>query len=507
MTVKVKRSSSEQTKPKLERSRSTYLVGARGTSGLILAVCFCTIRTNVEVAETSRRLGHGRCPRSIVFSLCYSFFGSFAGVGAKSMATRHQFAITNPSRLLKSFFEDSRDLIKITSTTTMRRTTLNLAVLTIVLLLGDAESFVTPHFAATATATSPKAGKKASPAPGVYETKNVVTTVAVAGATGQTGRLVVEELLSRGVQDVVAIARNASKAEEVFPNPPENLKIVMCDLTNERQIESALKGVDAAIWCATGFSDSAPDQSPLKKLKRFLGLGTATTKQSIDDIGLPAFAKCLSSQESNGKKDLPPLPKVVMCSSSGVTRPAWDAEKKKLLPGAADIPIVRLNPFGILDIKRGSEEKLRETGSGYCIVRPGGLNDKWPAGSRPVFSQGDVAVGRINRKDVAKVLVDVLSAPEATGKTFEVIALAGYPKSNAIGPALSRLINDKDGLPPLDSIVATYNAMQQLIPGEEQDSAALAMGQTYEQLDKGETGRLGKRGEENAEAAAPKPSS
>jgi hypothetical protein len=47
--------------------------------------------------------------------------------------------------------------------------------------------------------------------------------------------------------------------------------------------------------------------------------------------------------------------------------------------------------------------------------------------------------------------------------------------------------------------------MQQLLPGEKQDAAALAMGQTYEQLDKGETGRLGARGTENAEAAAPKP--
>jgi hypothetical protein len=49
--------------------------------------------------------------------------------------------------------------------------------------------------------------------------------------------------------------------------------------------------------------------------------------------------------------------------------------------------------------------------------------------------------------------------------------------------------------------------MQQLLPGEKQDAAALAMGQTYEQLDSGKTGRLGKKGEENAEAAAPKPSS
>jgi uncharacterized protein YbjT (DUF2867 family) len=389
--------------------------------------------------------------------------------------------------------------------TTMRRSTLNLVALIFVLLIGDAESFFTPLFASTATAATPKIGKKTSTTPGVLETKNVVRTVAVAGATGKTGRLVVEELLSRGVQDVVAIVRDTAKAKEMFPNAPQNLKIVVCDLTNEGQIESVLKGVDAAIWCATGFSDTS-DPNPLEKLKRFLKLGAvAATKRSIDSIALPAFAKCLS--EANEKKDLPPLPKVIMCSSAGVTRPAWDAEKKKQFVGAADIPIVRLNPFGILDVKRESEEKLRQSGTGYCIVRPGGLNDKWPADSRPVFSQGDVAVGRINRKDLARVLVDVLSAPEAVGKTFEVIALAGYPKSNAIGPALSRLYNDKDGLPPLDSIVATYNAMQQLLPGEEQDSAALAMGQTYEQLDKGETGRLGKRGEEKAEEAAPKPSS
>lgn len=404
---------------------------------------------------------------------------------------------------LQRFFEMVNSLINsiMTMTTKMRRSTLNLVALTFVLLLGEADSFFTPLFASTATAASPKFGIKTSPAPGVLETKNVVTRVAVAGATGKTGRLVVEELLSRGVQDVVAVVRDTKKAKEMFPNAPDNLKIVVCDLTNESQIESVLKGVDAAIWCATGFSD-APDTNPLEKLKRLLGLGVSVTKQPIDSIALPAFAKCLSSQESNND-----LPKVVMCSAAGVTRPVWDAEKKKQFAGAADIPIVRLNPFGILDVKRESEEKLRQSGTDYCIVRPVGLNDKWPAGSRPVFTQGDVAVGRISRIDLAKVLVDVLSAPEAAGKTFEVIALAGYPKSNAIGPTLSRLVKDKDGLPPLDSLVATYNAMQQLLPGEEQDSAALAMGQTYEELDAGKTGRLGKRGEENAEAVAPRPSS
>jgi hypothetical protein len=47
---------------------------------------------------------------------------------------------------------------------------------------------------------------------------------------------------------------------------------------------------------------------------------------------------------------------------------------------------------------------------------------------------------------------------------------------------------------PLDSVAATYNAMR-LLPGEQ--GGSIEPGQNVRrQLDKGETGRLGKRGEE-----------
>ena len=45
---------------------------------------------------------------------------------------------------------------------------------------------------------------------------------------------------------------------------------------------------------------------------------------------------------------------------------------------------------------------------------------------------------------------------------------------------------------PESVLDVTYALMQQLVPGEELAPQKLAMGQTYEQLDKGETGRLGK---------------
>lgn len=45
-----------------------------------------------------------------------------------------------------------------------------------------------------------------------------------------------------------------------------------------------------------------------------------------------------------------------MCSSAGVTRPSWPEDKKTRYPGAADIPIVRLNPFNILNIKKDGKK-------------------------------------------------------------------------------------------------------------------------------------------------------
>jgi hypothetical protein len=333
--------------------------------------------------------------------------------------------------------------------------------------------------------------------------------------------------------------RNETKAAEAFgvgfaKADGSLLEVVSCDLTNEGAIQDALRDADATIWCATGFSDTQPPTLPSssrhnsttslwRKVKSLMGFAgekydepleaEAAPKRFIDMIGLPVVAKCMLEKLSETLNDAPkgaPLicttPRVVMLSSAGVTRLTWDDKKKELFPGAADIPIVRLNPFGILDVKRTSEEALRESGVPYCIVRPAGLNDNWPAGSRPILTQGDVAVGRINRQDVAEILVDALTTPEATDKTFEAISVAGYPKSSTLSQALSRLAPDKDGAPSFDSVYATYVAMQQLLPGEKQDSAALAMGQTYEQLDRGILGRLGKRGEENAEAAAPKPS-
>lgn len=83
-----------------------------------------------------------------------------------------------------------------------------------------------------------------SSSPQTTSTKNVVTKVAVAGATGRTGRYVVEELLKRDVE-VVAMVRDVKKAEEVFGEAPfpDNLEVKKVDLSAEDDIDSGVCAV------------------------------------------------------------------------------------------------------------------------------------------------------------------------------------------------------------------------------------------------------------------------
>lgn len=286
-------------------------------------------------------------------------------------------------------------------------------------------------------------------------------TVVVAGATGRSGRLVVEELL-RTENQVRAIVRNTTKAAEVLPTHPD-LSLFECDLadTTDDIVNEACASASGLIWCASGFTAEG---------------------ESLDCKGVQEFTKGL---KETGSADA----RLVMLSSAGVTRTEWDDAKSAALVGASDIPIIRLNPGNILGKKREAEDLLRESGMPYCVVRPTGLKDDWPAG-RPILSQGDVAVGRTTPTDLASVLVSAVSEPDAAGKTFEMFTLAGYPApSDGLASALAALTPDAAGPPPEARVYAAYDLLQQLLPGEAQDATRLEMGRTYEQVDRGEVSR------------------
>ena len=81
-----------------------------------------------------------------------------------------------------------------------------------------------------------------------------MTTYAVTGATGHLGRLVVEELLSRGVPaaDVVAIARTPEKAADLAER---GVQVREGDYDRPDTLPSALDGVQRLLLV----SGSEPD--------------------------------------------------------------------------------------------------------------------------------------------------------------------------------------------------------------------------------------------------------
>ena len=287
-------------------------------------------------------------------------------------------------------------------------------------------------------------------------------TVVVAGATGRSGRLLVEELL-KGETIVRALVRDRTKAAETLPTHP-NLSFIDCDLASDTAAATtrdACASAHGLVWCASGFTSE----------------------------GVSLDIKCMTELPLALKEAGEADARVVMLSSAGVTRTEWPEAKQEALVGAADIPIIRLNPGGILDRKREAEEILRSSGVPYAVVRPTGLKDDWPAG-RPILSQGDVAVGRTAPADLARVLVSALTSPGSEGKTFEMFTLAGYPApSDGLAGAFEALAADADGPVPEAQVAASYQLMQQLLPGEAQDATKLEMGQTYEQVDSGEVSR------------------
>ncbi len=71
-------------------------------------------------------------------------------------------------------------------------------------------------------------------------------TIAVTGATGNLGRLVVEHLIARGVasNEIVAIGRNA---ERLQPVASLGVRTAVADYNDPESLGSAFAGVDTLV--------------------------------------------------------------------------------------------------------------------------------------------------------------------------------------------------------------------------------------------------------------------
>jgi uncharacterized protein YbjT (DUF2867 family) len=216
--------------------------------------------------------------------------------------------------------------------------------------------------------------------------------LAVIGATGNTGRAVVKELKALG-HSPVCVVRNADKAREVLG---PDAKTAVAELTDRAALEKALSGVES-VFVVTGHN---PEM--------------ATQQNTILDAALAAGAKYLV--RVGGGKALvgPDSPSVVGCGHFEV------------------------------------EERLRNSGIGWVILRPGlfmqnvmGQAASIKNDSKMVLAfAADLPVALIDVRDTGAVGARILADPAPhVGKTYEFTgALTTYA---AFTDVLSQVLGRK----------------------------------------------------------------
>jgi uncharacterized protein YbjT (DUF2867 family) len=192
--------------------------------------------------------------------------------------------------------------------------------------------------------------------------------ILVAGATGTTGKKIVQLLKSSQHFEPIAMVRKENQKAEFLA---QDIKTVLADL--EQDVSHTVKNVDKVIFAAGsgGKKVEAVDQEGAKKLIR-------------------------ASEEANIKK-------FVMLSAMGADEPEEHDE---------------LTDY--LHAKHNADEFLKSSKLNFTIVRPGRLNNDQGQG-KIKLGESLSQQGEITREDVAETLVYSLQDNTANKRTFEIL--------------------------------------------------------------------------------------
>ena len=198
----------------------------------------------------------------------------------------------------------------------------------------------------------------------------------VAGATGETGRRIVQELVARNIP-VRALVRDVEKARAILP---PDVELVLGDVLEAQSLNAAL-GDSTVLLCATGAKPSFDPTGPYK-------VDFEGTKNLVD------------AAKSKGIKHF------VLVSSLCVSQLFHP-----------------LNLFWLILVwKKQAEEYIQKSGLTYTIVRPGGLKNEDNSDAIVMQSADTLFDGSIPRQKVAQVAVESLFESAARNKVVEVVA-------------------------------------------------------------------------------------
>ncbi|XXM70498.1 SDR family oxidoreductase [Lysinibacillus sphaericus] len=199
--------------------------------------------------------------------------------------------------------------------------------------------------------------------------------VLVIGANGHTGRLVLEELKNSTQHFSKAMIR---KSEQTKDMEELGARPIVADL--EQDFSYALENVNAVIFAA--------------------GSGSKTGEDKTISIDQEGAKKAVDYAKEKG------IERFIMLSSMGADQPENAPEGMGVY----------------LNAKHDADVHLKESGLNYTIVRPGALTHDDAKGKIIAQSSIEDKSGDIPRADVAKVLVESLTAPETNHKVIEILS-------------------------------------------------------------------------------------
>ena len=199
--------------------------------------------------------------------------------------------------------------------------------------------------------------------------------MAIAGGHGKIALLLGQMLAERG-DAVRGLIRNPDQEGDLRA---VGIEPVICDLENEGDVASAVRGTDAVVFAAGA------------------GPGSGDARKKTVDLG--GAVKLIEAAKSEG------VSRYLIVSSMGADKAPEDGSEG----------------FGAyLQAKFEADEAVRASGLDYTIVRPGGLTDDPGTGLVTVAEHLDR--GQVPRADVAAVLLACLDEPATIGRSFDLIS-------------------------------------------------------------------------------------
>lgn len=196
--------------------------------------------------------------------------------------------------------------------------------------------------------------------------------ILIVGATGSTGKRVIEILNSTQSFEPVAMIRKEEQ-KQIFDDM--EIESVLADL--EEDVSHTLKKIDKVIFAAGSGSKTGPEKTIAVDEEGAIKLIDAAAKAKVK--------------------------KFIMLSAINADEPDKNKELEHYLKAKAK-----------------ADEHLKNSGLNYTIVRPGRLTDEMGLGKVELAEKLDKP-GEIPRDDVAFLLVMSLADPLVKNKIFEAI--------------------------------------------------------------------------------------